>query len=484
MVTVRYKALMALFAISIFGEYASTEVMRARAAEWISPTSVILLYAVSCLATALGLFIFYLYRTRIYNLRLQFSVLLGGYSVALVIFLVLALAREPWIFLPASLLFWLLSGIHTGVVIYCLFTWNAGGRPMGMLLAWSGIIGIGAYDLIEIASRQFFPSFRLPLYIVLIVLIILVLIWLLARRIGLTSLFEQDAPLMATRPSTTRRPYLWATIGAAIALMSFMSGCVDALPVSEGNTVMNGDTLLAPSLLFLPGMLIGGYLADWRKGVLLPAGCILLTIAALPEVLLLSKPQDFLVHSWIGYLMGGMNFIYIMVSMISIARHSRCVLLAICTPGILYNAAFGIGVLAVPIIAGASPNTLLTIYAVILIALIALFVVNGSLYVNPVAEMHALQAAAAVDPAKSIGLTEREREVLEYIRRGINTQGIAKALFLSQSTVKHHVGRILAKAEVRNRVELLVKLGSTPASIVTADLSDSNKAGGGEAARV
>lgn len=50
-------------------------------------------------------------------------------------------------------------------------------------------------------------------------------------------------------------------------------------------------------------------------------------------------------------------------------------------------------------------------------------------------------------------LTAREAEVLEAIAQGMSNDGIARALFLSEGTIKTHVSRILAKLELDNRVQ-------------------------------
>ncbi len=60
------------------------------------------------------------------------------------------------------------------------------------------------------------------------------------------------------------------------------------------------------------------------------------------------------------------------------------------------------------------------------------------------------------DLAALATLTPREREVLELMARGASNADLMERLFVSEATVKTHVGRVLAKTGSRDRVQAVV----------------------------
>jgi two-component system, NarL family, nitrate/nitrite response regulator NarL len=79
------------------------------------------------------------------------------------------------------------------------------------------------------------------------------------------------------------------------------------------------------------------------------------------------------------------------------------------------------------------------------------------------------QAAVASAALSLQSLTRREREVLTLLGQGLSNKEIAKELFLSVATVKHHVHRLLEKLKLPRRTQVMHRMREA-AWVGSADL--------------
>ena len=88
-------------------------------------------------------------------------------------------------------------------------------------------------------------------------------------------------------------------------------------------------------------------------------------------------------------------------------------------------------------------------------------VAAGDALLSPSATRKLIEEFVRRGPAQTLSLadgvlTDRELEVLKLMARGLSNAEIAQQLFLSEATVKTHVGRVLSKLELRDRAQVVV----------------------------
>ncbi|MFE1395982.1 response regulator [Nocardiopsis alba] len=88
-------------------------------------------------------------------------------------------------------------------------------------------------------------------------------------------------------------------------------------------------------------------------------------------------------------------------------------------------------------------------------------VAAGEALLSPTVTRRVVERLVEVEPPpgaerRLAGITDREREVLALVGRGLSNQEIGAELHLSPATARTHVGRLLTKLGVRDRVGLVV----------------------------
>ena len=73
-----------------------------------------------------------------------------------------------------------------------------------------------------------------------------------------------------------------------------------------------------------------------------------------------------------------------------------------------------------------------------------------------VVDAFAARPSTTSAPDRIRALTDREREVLELVGKGLSNDEIARQLHMSPLTAKTHVSRILTKLGARDRAQLVV----------------------------
>jgi DNA-binding NarL/FixJ family response regulator len=73
-----------------------------------------------------------------------------------------------------------------------------------------------------------------------------------------------------------------------------------------------------------------------------------------------------------------------------------------------------------------------------------------------IAQFTATHAAHQASEDRLIGLTQREREILALVGRGLSNHEIAEKLVISKATARTHVSRVIGKLGARDRAQLVV----------------------------
>lgn len=95
----------------------------------------------------------------------------------------------------------------------------------------------------------------------------------------------------------------------------------------------------------------------------------------------------------------------------------------------------------------------------LLIALVALIFLFIGFYLNKRSPAKVPMVTKEIDleKIKTLGISDREYEVLQQLSKGLSNKEIAKALFVSESTIKTHVSNLFVKLDAKRRTQAIKK---------------------------
>lgn len=93
-------------------------------------------------------------------------------------------------------------------------------------------------------------------------------------------------------------------------------------------------------------------------------------------------------------------------------------------------------------------------FIITLIAVVFFFI---GIYINKKSATRSSDRSTKIDQnkIKSVHITTREYEVLQYISEGLSNKEIGEKLFLSESTIKTHVSNLLIKLNAKRRTQAI-----------------------------
>ena len=250
---------------------------------------------------------------------------------------------------------------------------------------------------------------------------------------------------------------------AAIVLASLVKTAGFSFPSTD---LVSGVNLEFSRLLYGFGLVVAGVASDRDRRY----GLIICTMALVMPFLMLAlsgagAPEAFL---WLtGYFLNGFFTVFRVLLMVDLAR--RYALPGVAALGLLMGrTGDALGSMLCLALSG-TPMVLIGVTAVLFMLAAGCFVVlyqrfyqaetSGAQDEESVGEPEQVSVPSAREVfelfAARYGLTARERDVLRLVLAEKSNSEIASELFVSEGTVKYHVGNLLKKTECKNRLEVL-----------------------------
>ena len=443
------------FALGFFVVYEgnSYSQMAYGAATGAAPSYVV--YCTGMLSGAVGALLFHVLTKSGLTAKRGLAYLL--FALALAALLVTWFVHMPAVFWAAFALFSVITGLCVTASAYCLYKNMQPGHKTGVRLALAAIVGIFA----SYAADFVFPLQAMPRMTAMAVAMFVILLVAFKRQSFFELINRQERGYADEGEDRKRFLYVFFTIAFAIVVMSYLIGVSDMAILTSSLSAPGGTAVVPQVLLYFPGILAAGALADAKDGKYLPIVTFVCTLLTAPTAIQVGSLSEFAENSGITYFLGGFFMIYIILSPISIAQRAKNPVLIIVAVVVVYYVFSGLGAVTYNLFLPADSGSLLSIYIAISASLLLAFYLSGELHprgdVAVAAGPVVTEGAQFNALAQKYRLTNREAEALRLLLDGSSTADIAQTMVVTEHTVQKYIGSMMAKCDAKSRVELITK---------------------------
>ena len=448
----KYQRNAALFGFHTF-YYLSVELLINDLAEMvIGAQNVVYLYGATCFAVSGGFLLFPLLRSWLGGYRARRVTLFLAWLINIMALACTAWTKAPVMFVFAALLTTISAGFIGGYMFHAIAMNPVDKGTLGRFFAVVYSVAIGFQYLVGwisglMGERTLF--FCVTLYCLCISVVSYVLLFR-TRRVNVFAAVRHT-PVLA--PDIRKYSMVALLI---IIILTAMLGLSDGIVTSlhAGQTINVSGVL---RLLCIPSTLLAGFLYDYKEEKYFPLLTMICMVVLMLAIFLFNNEADFDI---------ALSILYICWPPATIAATAMLTRVAPATALPDFWVVIGRvakytpnGVMAVvggALFTASSIVPMAILYVILMILLLLLFVSQGKLVI--------LQAQPVAEPPLQpdigrFGFTKREKEVFDVILQGATVAEMAATLYISEVTVKRHVGSILKKTNLSSRTELLECFG-------------------------
>lgn len=458
-------ALFAYFSLGLFAMLESDTFYGVLCGGYIRAGDGHIIYGIGCFSAVIGVLAFAAFQHfRRTVKRRQVCAAFIAAAIAPAAALLFRSAASAW---ASFIVFDAVNGINTAFCAYCIYRVTQSGKKAGMLVACSTAAALAVVYAVDYMFADI-----LLIKALLLLSAYLGLMYLALRKISSLEVLTQnnaggrEAPKIPADSEKRGFYRMVLAVSAAIAIMCYMIGVND---VAIYSTLLYDpyDAFFTPQLLYIPGLFLAGFLADSRGGKYLPVATLGCTLLTTPIVMRLNTPEVFVENSAITYFLGGFFWIYVIISLSTLAGRGAKPYLVTSLAALLFYVFSGAGAFTSKFFFRADSMLSLSVYLALSAILLIVFFLSGNLQPeSPVAasqipEDSHTQTASLENLVQKYGLTKRETEALAYLLDGEQNTQIAEKMFVTENTVYKYISSMIKKTGVKSRSGLVALFAPT-----------------------